>query len=94
MSNEEKKDTVLQEEANKVAEDAAKEKAEAVDAQAADEGAAQAEPDANDGADKADAEKAAKFEQQFVRLQADFASALSAPSLASGSACAAPSSAA
>ena len=69
MSNEEKKDTVLQEEANKVAEDAAKEKAEAVDAQAADEGAAQAEPDANDGADKADAEKAAKFEQQFVRLQ-------------------------
>lgn len=37
MSNEEKKDTVLQEEANKVAEDAAKEKAEAVDAQAADE---------------------------------------------------------
>ena len=71
MSNEEKKDTVLQEEANKVAEDAAKEKAEAVDAQAADEGAAQAEPDANDGADKADAEKAAKFEQQFVRLQAD-----------------------
>ena len=49
MSNEEKKDTVLQEEANKVAEDAAKEKAEAVDAQAADEGAAQAEPDANDG---------------------------------------------
>ena len=73
MSNEEKKDTVLQEEANKVAEDAAKEKAEAVDAQAADEGAAQAEPDANDGADKADAEKAAKFEQQFVRLQADFA---------------------
>lgn len=52
MSNEEKKDTVLQEEANKVAEDAAKEKAEAVDAQAADEGAAQAEPDANDGADK------------------------------------------
>ena len=73
MSNEEKKDTVLQEEANKVAEDAAKEKAEAVDAQAADEGAAQAEPVANDGADKADAEKAAKFEQQFVRLQADFA---------------------
>lgn len=73
MSNEEKKDTVLQEEANKVAEDAAKEKAEAVDAQAADEGAAQAEPDANDGTDKADAEKAAKFEQQFVRLQADFA---------------------
>lgn len=73
MSNEEKKDTVLQEEANKVAEDAAKEKAEAVDAQAADEGAAQAEPDANDGADKTDAEKAAKFEQQFVRLQADFA---------------------
>lgn len=37
MSNEEKKDTVLQEEANKVAEDAAKEKAEAVEAQAADE---------------------------------------------------------
>ena len=73
MSNEEKKDTILQEEANKVAEDAAKEKAEAVDAQAADEGAAQAEPDAHDGADKADAEKAAKFEQQFVRLQADFA---------------------
>lgn len=73
MSNEEKKDTVLQEEANKVAEDAAKEKAEAVEAQAADEGSAQTEPDANDGADKADAEKAAKFEQKFVRLQADFA---------------------
>ncbi|WP_287771853.1 nucleotide exchange factor GrpE [Megasphaera sp.] len=73
MSNEEKKDTVLQEEANKVAEDAAKEKAEAVDAQAADEGSETTEPDANEAADKADAEKAAKFEQQFVRLQADFA---------------------
>ena len=73
MSNEEKKDTVLQEEANKVAEDAAKEKAEAVDAQAADEGSETTEPDAKEAADKADAEKAAKFEQQFVRLQADFA---------------------
>ena len=73
MSNEEKKDTVLQEEANKVAEDAAKEKAEAVDAQAADEGSDTTEPDAKEAADKADAEKAAKFEQQFVRLQADFA---------------------
>ena len=73
MSNEEKKDTVLQEEANKVAEDAAKEKAEAVDAQAADEGSETTEPDANEAADKADAEKAAKFEKQFVRLQADFA---------------------
>lgn len=73
MSNEEKKDTVLQEEANKVAEDAAKEKAEAVEAQAADEGSETTEPDANEAADKADAEKAAKFEQQFVRLQADFA---------------------
>lgn len=73
MSNEEKKDTVLQEEANKVAEDAAKEKAEAVDAQAADEGSETMEPDAKEAADKADAEKAAKFEQQFVRLQADFA---------------------
>ena len=73
MSNEEKKDTGLQEEANKVAEDAAKEKAEAVDAQAADEGSETTEPDAKEAADKADAEKAAKFEQQFVRLQADFA---------------------
>ena len=73
MSNEEKKDTVLQEEANKVAEDAAKEKAEAVDAQAADEGSETTEPDAKEAADKADAEIAAKFEQQFVRLQADFA---------------------
>lgn len=73
MSNEEKKDTVLQEEANKVAEDAAKEKAEAVDAQAADEGSETTEPDAKEAADKADAEKAAKFEQQLVRLQADFA---------------------
>lgn len=73
MSNEEKKDTVLQEEANKVAEDAAKEKAEAVDAQTADEGSETTEPDAKEAADKADAEKAAKFEQQFVRLQADFA---------------------
>ncbi|OBZ32841.1 nucleotide exchange factor GrpE [Megasphaera sp. DISK 18] len=73
MSNEEKKDTVLQEEANKVAEDAAKEKAEAVDAQAADEGSETTGPDAKEAADKADAEKAAKFEQQFVRLQADFA---------------------
>lgn len=73
MSNEEKKDTVLQEEANKVAEDAAKEKAEAVDAQAADEGSETTEPDTKEAADKADAEKAAKFEQQFVRLQADFA---------------------
>ena len=73
MSNKEKKDTVLQEEANKEAEDAAKEKAEAVDAQAADEGSETTEPDAKEAADKADAEKAAKFEQQFVRLQADFA---------------------
>ena len=68
---EEKKETVLEEDAEKVAEDAAKEKESAAES-TADEGAAKA-PDANDEAAKAAAAKAEKLQQQFVRLQADFA---------------------
>lgn len=63
--NKEEKDTVLKDDAEKVVEDAIKEKA--------DESAHEAAPDAKDDAAKAEAAKAAKVQQQFVRLQADFA---------------------
>ncbi|MGN0948119.1 nucleotide exchange factor GrpE [uncultured Megasphaera sp.] len=69
-TNEEKaKETVLEKDAEKVAEDAAKEQESTA---AADDGADKA-PDANDEAVKAAAAKAEKLQQQFVRLQADFA---------------------
>ncbi|MFV0617595.1 MAG: nucleotide exchange factor GrpE [Megasphaera sp.] len=67
------KDTVLEEDAEKVAEDAAKEKVDEAGKAAADESADKKAPDAKDDAAKAEAEKAAKVQQQFVRLQADFA---------------------
>ena len=67
------KDTVLEEDAEKVAEDAAKEKVDEAKEAAADESADKKAPDAKDDAAKAEAEKAAKVQQQFVRLQADFA---------------------
>ena len=76
MSNKEtkeEKDTVLAEDAEKVAEDAAKEKVDEAKEAAADESADNKAPDAKDAAATADAEKAAKLQQQFVRLQADFA---------------------
>lgn len=76
MSNKEtkeEKDTILAEDAEKVAEDAAKEKVDEAKGTAADEGADNKAPDAKDAAATADAEKAAKLQQQFVRLQADFA---------------------
>lgn len=63
--NKEEKDTVLKDDAEKVVEDAIKEKA--------DESAHETAPDAKDDAAKAEAAKAAKVQQQFVRLQADFA---------------------
>ena len=66
--NKEEKDTVLAEDAEKVAEDAAKEKVDEAKETAADEGADKKAPDA-----KAEADKAVKLQQQFVRLQADFA---------------------
>lgn len=69
----EEKDTVLAEDAEKVAEDAAKEKVDEAKGTAADEGADKKAPDAKDAAAKAEADKAAKLQQQFVRLQADFA---------------------
>lgn len=75
MSNKEtkeEKDKVLAEDAEKVVEDAAKEKVDEAKEAAADESADEKAPDANDAA-KAEAEKAAKVQQQFVRLQADFA---------------------
>ena len=69
-TNEEKaKETVLEKDAEKVAEDAAKEQESTA---AADDGADKA-PDANDEAVKAAAAQAEKLQQQFVRLQADFA---------------------
>ena len=71
--NKEEKDTVLAEDAEKVAEDAAKEKVDEAKGTAADEGADKKAPDAKDAAAKAEADKAAKLQQQFVRLQADFA---------------------
>lgn len=71
--NKEEKDTVLKDDAEKVVEDAAKEKADEAKEAAADESADQKAPDAKDEAASADAEKAAKLQQQFVRLQADFA---------------------
>ena len=73
MSNKEtkeEKDTVLAEDAEK---DAAKEKVDEAKEAAADESADNKAPDAKDAAATADAEKAAKLQQQFVRLQADFA---------------------
>lgn len=76
MSNKEnkkEKDTVLKDDAEKVVEDAAKEKAEEAKETAADESAHETAPDAKDDAAKAEAAKAAKVQQQFVRLQADFA---------------------
>ena len=71
--NKEEKDTVLAEDAEKVAEDAAKEKVDEAKETAADEGADKKAPDAKDAAAKAEADKAVKLQQQFVRLQADFA---------------------
>ena len=71
--NKEEKDTVLAEDVEKVAEDAAKEKVDEAKGTAADEGADKKAPDAKDAAAKAEADKAAKLQQQFVRLQADFA---------------------
>ena len=71
--NKEEKDTVLKDDAEKVVEDAAKEKADEAKEAAADESADQKAPDAKDEAASADAEKAAKVQQQFVRLQSDFA---------------------
>lgn len=71
--NKEEKDTVLKDDAEKVVEDAAKEKAEEAKETAADESAHETAPDAKDDAAKAEAAKAAKVQQQFVRLQADFA---------------------
>lgn len=71
--NKEEKDTVLAEDTEKVAEDAAKEKVDEAKGTAADEGADKKAPDAKDAAAKAEADKAAKLQQQFVRLQADFA---------------------
>lgn len=71
--NKEEKDTVLKDDAEKVVEDAAKEKADEAKEAAADESADQKAPDAKDEAAKAEAAKAAKVQQQFVRLQADFA---------------------
>ena len=65
--------TSLAEDAEKVAEDAAKEKVDEAKGTAADEGADKKAPDAKDAAAKAEADKAAKLQQQFVRLQADFA---------------------
>ena len=69
MSNKEtkeEKDTVLAEDAEKVAEDAAKEKVDEAKETAADESADNKAPDAKDAAATADAEKAAKLQQQFV----------------------------
>lgn len=71
--NKEEKDTVLKDDAEKVVEDAAKEKADEAKEAAADESVDQKAPDAKDEAAKAEAAKAAKVQQQFVRLQADFA---------------------
>lgn len=71
--NKEEKDTVLAEDAEKVAEDAAKEKVDEAKETVADEGADKKAPDAKDAAAKAEADKAVKLQQQFVRLQADFA---------------------
>lgn len=71
--NKEEKDTVLKDDAEKVVEDAAKEKADEAKEVAADESVDQKAPDAKDEAAKAEAAKAAKVQQQFVRLQADFA---------------------
>ena len=71
--NIEENDTVLAEDSEKVAEDAAKEKVDEAKGTAADEGADKKAPDAKDAAAKAEADKAAKLQQQFVRLQADFA---------------------
>lgn len=68
--NKEEKDTVLAEDAEKVA---AKEKVDEAKETAADEGADKKAPDAKDAAAKAEADKAVKLQQQFVRLQADFA---------------------
>ena len=64
--NKEEKDTVLAEDAEKVAEDAAKEKVDEAKETAADEGADKKAPDAKDATAKAEADK-------VVRLQADFA---------------------
>ena len=64
--NKEEKDTVLKDDAEKVVEDAAKEKADEAKEAAADESANQKAPDAKDEAASADAEKAAKLQQQFV----------------------------
>ena len=71
--NKEEKDTVLKDDAEKVVEDAAKEKADEAKEAAADESADQKAPDAKDEAASADADKVVKLQQQFVRLQADFA---------------------
>ena len=74
---------MLKDDAEKVVEDAAKEKADEAKEAAADESADQKAPDAKDEAASADAEKAAKLQQQFVRLQADFANYKSAQLLKS-----------
>lgn len=72
MSNEEKtkkeKDTILEEDKEKVAQDTAQENTQenTKEETAADDGQAKASPDAPD-------EKLAQMQQQFVRLQADFA---------------------
>ena len=74
--NKEEKDTVLAEDAEKVAEDAAKEKVDEAKGTAADEGADKKAPDAKDAAAKAlheASQMVVDFQQQFVRLQADFA---------------------
>ena len=71
--NKEEEGTVLAEEAEKVAEDAAKEKGDEAKETAADEGADKKAPDAKDATAKAEADKVVKLQQQFVRLQADFA---------------------
>lgn len=78
MSKEEKtkaeQDTVLEEDAKKVAEDAAKdaaEKAEKIEESAADDGKEKSQPDAPKKNQEDD--QLAHMQQQFVRLQADFA---------------------
>lgn len=78
MSKEEKtkaeQDTVLEEDAKKVAEDAAKdaaEKAEKIEESAADDGKEKSQPDAKKKSQEDD--QLAHMQQQFVRLQADFA---------------------
>ena len=71
--NKEEQDTILAEDAEKVAEDAAKEEVDEAKETAADEGADKKAPDAKDATAKAEADKVVKLQQQFVRLQADFA---------------------